>query len=123
MGNLNLEVSSSKNRFATREKEKVVLHEELDKEKDFQKGYKHNVGIWRKNMVKAKQKIKVFNKKLQDENKEFKGNVAWLKSQDEKQHDLKQKAKIWETIERKWIKALLLHKQQQEALAVGESID
>jgi hypothetical protein len=35
MGNLNLEVSSSKNRFATREKEKVVLHEELDKEKDF----------------------------------------------------------------------------------------
>jgi bacterioferritin (cytochrome b1) len=79
MGNLNLEVSSLKNRVAIREKEKVVLHEELDKEKDFKKGYKHIMGIWRKNRVKAKQKIKVFNKKLQDENEEFKGSITWLK--------------------------------------------
>ncbi len=49
MGNLNSEVSSLKNRLPTREKEKVVLQEELDKEREFQKGYKHNVEIWRKN--------------------------------------------------------------------------
>jgi hypothetical protein len=53
MGNLNLEVSSLKNRLATWEKEKVVLQEKLDKEKEFQKGYKHNVKIWRKNRVEV----------------------------------------------------------------------
>ncbi len=45
MGNSNIEVSSLKNRLAIREKEKVILHEELDKEKDFKKGYEHNVEI------------------------------------------------------------------------------
>jgi hypothetical protein len=30
---------------------------------------------------------------------------------------LKQKAEVWETIERKWAEALLLYKQQHEALA------
>ncbi len=34
MGNLTLEVNALKNRLATGEKEKVVLWEELDKEKD-----------------------------------------------------------------------------------------
>jgi len=43
MGNLTLEVNNLKNRLATREKEKVMLQEELDKERDFEKGYKHNV--------------------------------------------------------------------------------
>jgi hypothetical protein len=54
MGNLTLVVNSLKNRLATREKKKVILHEELDKERNFQKGYKHNVEIWRKNNVEAK---------------------------------------------------------------------
>jgi hypothetical protein len=35
MGNLTLEVNSLKNRLVTREKEKVIPQEELDKEKDF----------------------------------------------------------------------------------------
>jgi hypothetical protein len=35
MGNLNLEVSSLKNRLAIKEKEKVILQVELDKERDF----------------------------------------------------------------------------------------
>jgi hypothetical protein len=35
MGNLNMEVSNLKNKLATREKEKAVLQEELDKERDF----------------------------------------------------------------------------------------
>ncbi len=44
-----------------------MLQEELDKERDFQKGYKHNVEILKKNKAKVEQKIKVFIKKLQDE--------------------------------------------------------
>ncbi len=64
MGNLTLEVNSLKNKLVTWEKGKAVLQEELDKERNFQKGYKHNVEIWRKNMVEAKQKIKAFIKKL-----------------------------------------------------------
>jgi hypothetical protein len=45
MGNLTLEVNTLKNRLIIGEKEKPMLHEELDKERDFQKGYKHNVEI------------------------------------------------------------------------------
>ncbi len=62
MGNLTLEVNNLKNILAIGEKEKAVPQEELDKERDFQKGYKHNVEIWKKNRVEAKQKIKVFIK-------------------------------------------------------------
>jgi hypothetical protein len=53
MGNLTLEVNTLKNILATGEKEKVVLQEELDKERNFQKGYKHNVEIWKKNWVES----------------------------------------------------------------------
>ncbi len=45
MGNLTLKVNSLKNILAIREKEKAILQEELDKERKFQKGYKHNVEI------------------------------------------------------------------------------
>ncbi len=45
MGNLNLEVNNLKNRLATKEKEKTLLHVESDKERDFQKEYKHNIEI------------------------------------------------------------------------------
>ncbi len=60
MGNLIIEVNNSKNRLVTGEKEKASLQEELDKERDFQKGYKHNVEIWRKNNAKVEHKSKVF---------------------------------------------------------------
>jgi hypothetical protein len=43
MGNLNLEVSSVNNRLVREENEKAILHVELDKGKDFQKEYKHNI--------------------------------------------------------------------------------
>jgi len=56
MGNLILELNTLKNRLVTGEKEKAMLQEELDKERDFQKGYKHNVEIWTKNMAEVKQK-------------------------------------------------------------------
>ncbi len=39
MGNLTLEVNTPKNRLVVGEKEKAMLQEELDKEKDFEKGY------------------------------------------------------------------------------------
>ncbi len=110
MGNLTLEVNILKNKLAIGEKEKVMLQEESDKEKDFQKGYKHNVEIWRKTKVEVEQKIEVLIKKMQDENENLKGCIAWLKLQDEKLQDLK-KVEIWETTKRKWIEALFLHKK------------
>ncbi len=42
--------------MATKEKEKAMLHEELDKKRNFQKGHKHNVEIWKKNRAKVEQK-------------------------------------------------------------------
>jgi bacterioferritin (cytochrome b1) len=57
-------VSSLKNKLAIGEKEKAILQEELGKEKNFQKGYKHNVKILRKKKAEVKQKIKVLIKKL-----------------------------------------------------------
>jgi bacterioferritin (cytochrome b1) len=94
IGNLNLEVSSLKNRLAIGEREKAILHEDLDKEREFKKGYKHNVEIWKKNRAKDERKIKGLIKKLQHENEELKGSTTRLKSQDEKLHDLRQKSKI-----------------------------
>jgi len=62
-------------------------------------------------MAKVEQKIiKVFIKKLQDKNEEFKGSTPRLNSQDEELLNLKQKVEIWQTIERKWTNALFLHK-------------
>ncbi len=46
----------------------------------------------------------------------IKVSTSWMKSQDEKLQELKQKAKVWETTERKWVEALLFYKQQHEAL-------
>jgi bacterioferritin (cytochrome b1) len=109
MGNLTLEVKTLKNRLVMGEKEKAMLHEELDKHREFHKGYKHNVEIWRKTKVDAKQKNQVLIKKMQDENEELKGSTTRLKSQDEKLQNLRQKVEIWETIERKWIEALFVH--------------
>ncbi len=83
MGNLTLEVNTIKNKLVVGKKEKAALQEELDKEKDIQKGYKHNVEIQRKSRVVVEQKIKVFIKKLQDENEELKSSTTWLNSQEE----------------------------------------
>ncbi len=105
MGNLILEVNILKNKLVMRDKEKAMLQEELNKEREFQKGYKHNVEIWRRNKAKVEQTNKMFMKKLQDENEELKGSTTQLKSQDEKLQNLKQKAEIEETIKKKWTKA------------------
>jgi hypothetical protein len=48
----------------------------LDKERDFHKGYKNNMEIWRKNRAKVEQKFKAFIKKLHDENEELKGSTT-----------------------------------------------
>ncbi len=46
-------VNTLKNILAVGEKEKAVLQKELDKEKEIQKGYKHNVEIWKKSRLKV----------------------------------------------------------------------
>ncbi len=45
MGNLTLDINILRNKLVKGEKEKVVLQKESDKEKEFQKRYKHNVEI------------------------------------------------------------------------------
>ncbi len=97
------------------EKEKAMLQEELDKERNFQKGYKHNVEIWRKNKVEVEQKNKVLIKKLQDENEELEGSIAWLKSQDAKLQNLRLMVEICETTG-SGQKHYLFHQKQHEAL-------
>ncbi len=116
MGNLTLEVNTLNNRLVMGEKEKAILQKELDKERDFQKEYKYNVEIQRKNKVEVEKKNKILIKKLYDENEKFKGSTTWLKSHDEKLQNLRQKVKIQETIKREWIEALFLHKKQHEVL-------
>ncbi len=111
-----MDVNTLKNILVMGEKEKVMLQEELDNEREFKNKYEHNVEIQRKNMVEAKQKNKILIKKLQDDNEELKGSTSLLKSQYEELYNLKEKVKIWETIERKQIEALFLHKKQHEAL-------
>ncbi len=92
-----MEVNNLKNILAIREKEKAILQEELDKEKEFQKGYKHTLEIQRNNRAKVEQQIKGLIKKQQDENEELKGSTTQLKSQDEELQDLRHKFKIQET--------------------------
>ncbi len=65
-----------KNKLVTGKKEKEMLHKELDKERNIQHGYKHNVEKWRKSKVDLEQNIKVFIEKLQDENEELKGSTT-----------------------------------------------
>ncbi len=115
MGSLNLEVNNLKNKLAI-EKEKVVLHVELDKERNFQKEYKHNIKNQRKNRTENVQKIKMFIQKLQDENQELKTKIALMKSQDEELKELKKVVEDQETTKRKWAETLFHYKQQHEAL-------
>jgi ribosome maturation factor RimP len=64
MRNLNLEVSNLNNRLAIKTKEKGVLQAELDKERDFQREYKHNIEIWTNNKTENEQKIKALIQKF-----------------------------------------------------------
>ncbi len=79
MGNLNMEVSNLKNKLAI--EDKATLQKELDKERDFQKEYKHNIEIWRKHRTKNDQKIKTFIWKMKEKNEEFKEKTWLMKSQ------------------------------------------
>ncbi len=53
MGNFILEINILNHRLVVGEKEKAMLQEELDKKKNIQKGYTHNVEIWKKSKVKV----------------------------------------------------------------------
>jgi hypothetical protein len=78
MGNLNMEANNFKNRLAM--EEKATLQKELDKERDFQKEYKHNIKIWKKQKTKNDQKIKTFILKMKEKNEELKGKTQLMKS-------------------------------------------
>jgi len=80
MGNMNMEVSTLKNTLAIEKKEKATLQEELDKEKDFHKEYKHNIKIWKKQRIENEQKIKTFILKMKDNNEKFKEKIVLMKS-------------------------------------------
>ncbi len=79
MGNLNMEVKILTNRLTI--KAKATLQEELDKERVFQKEYKHNIKTWRKQRIKFDQKIKTFILKMKEEIKELKEKTHLMKSQ------------------------------------------
>ncbi len=115
MGNLNLEMNSLKNRLTTEEKEKAISQVELNRERDFQKEYKHDTNIQRKNRIENEQKIKAFIKKLQDEKKELKAKIVLMKSQVEELQKLKKMAEAWET-SKSLGKTLFQYKQQNEVL-------
>jgi hypothetical protein len=70
------------------------LKEVLDKERDFQKEYKHNMEIWRKNKTENEQKIKTFILKMKEVNEELKEKIGLMKSQVE---NLKELRKITKT--------------------------
>jgi hypothetical protein len=53
MGSLTLEVNIIKNKLVMGGERKAMLHEELDKERDFQKRYKRNVEIWKQNRIEV----------------------------------------------------------------------
>jgi hypothetical protein len=108
MGNLTVEVNTLKNKLIMGEKEKEVLQEELDKKKEFQNEYKHNVEIWKKNKVEAEKKNKVLIRNYMMIIRFSRVGHHMMKNL----QNLKQKAKIWETIESKWTKALFFHKKQ-----------
>jgi ribosome maturation factor RimP len=65
----------------------------LDKARDFQKEYKHNINIWKKNMIKSEQKFKTFIFKMKEENVEFKEKTWQMKSHAEKLKELRKMAK------------------------------
>jgi hypothetical protein len=52
----------------------------LDKERDFQKEYKHNIEIWRKQMTNNEQKIKMLILQMKVENEELKEKTGLMKS-------------------------------------------
>jgi ribosome maturation factor RimP len=52
----------------------------LDKERDFQKEYKHNIKIWKKNRIENEQKIKIRIFKVKEENVKLKENTRLMKS-------------------------------------------
>jgi len=79
----------------------------LEKERDFQKKYKHNIEICRKQRTENEHKIKMLILKMKEENEELKEKIGLMKSEIEKLKELRKTVKVLETIERKWTKTYL----------------
>jgi hypothetical protein len=63
-------------------------------------------------MIENGQNIKTLILKMKVENEELKEKTRLMKSQIEELKELKKIAKVWESVERKWIKTLFNYKQQ-----------
>jgi hypothetical protein len=55
--------------------------------------------------------------KIKEENEELKEKTRLMKFQIEELKELRNSAKVWETIEIKWTKKLFIYKQQKEVLS------
>jgi hypothetical protein len=63
-------------------------------------------------MIENGQNIKTLILKMKVENEELEEKTRLMKSQIEELKELKKIAKVWESVERKWIKTLFNYKQQ-----------
>lgn len=109
-------MNNLKNKLAIEKKDKASLQEEFEKEKDFQKEYKHNIEIQRKQKTKNEHKIKTLILIIEEDNEELKEKIGLMKFQIQELKQLRKMVKVWETIKRKWTKKLFIYKQQKEAL-------
>jgi ribosome maturation factor RimP len=66
----------------------------LDKEKDFEKEYKHNIKIWRKQKIENEQNIKTLILKMKEDNEKFKEKIGLMKSLIEELKELRKVAKV-----------------------------
>jgi ribosome maturation factor RimP len=66
----------------------------LDKEKDFEKEYKHNIKIWRKQKIENEQNIKTLILKMKEHNEKFKEKIGLMKSLIEELKELRKVAKV-----------------------------
>ncbi len=67
--------------------------------------------------TKNEHKIKTLILKIKEENEELKEKTRLMKFQIEELKELRNSAKVWETIEIKWTKKLFIYKQQKEVLS------
>ncbi len=66
----------------------------MDKEKDFEKEYKHNIKIWRKQKIENEQNIKTLILKMKEDNEKFKEKIGLMKSLIEELKELRKVAKV-----------------------------
>ncbi len=80
MGNLNLEVSSLKNRLTIKGEKEGNIIRRIGEGEGLLEGYKHNIKIWRKERTNNEHKIKMLMLMMKEENEELKEKTWLMKS-------------------------------------------